>query len=66
MKLYIESKIYELSNNSMVTHKVIEVLKEKLDENELRDFYTWLQIVEQERQIDVKSSIREYNLRRMF
>ena len=49
MERHVESKIFELSNNSIVTHKVIEVLKEKLDENELRDFYTWLQIVDQEK-----------------
>ena len=63
MERHIQSKIYELSNNSQVTHSVIEILFDKLDENELREFYRWLQIVESQKQLEInraKNSIGKY------
>ena len=63
MERQMQSKMYELSNNSRITNSVIEVLFDKLDENELREFYRWLQIVESQRQLEInraKNNIKRY------
>ena len=40
-------EVCEVSNNSIVTNKVLLALNEKLTDEEKRDFRTWLSIVRQ-------------------
>jgi cytochrome c553 len=43
-------ELARLSNNSPVTGSVMETLNAKLDDQEIRDFRSWLRIMEQNMQ----------------
>lgn len=63
MERHIESKIYELSNNSQITRQIISTLKEKFDEKDLRNFYKWLQIIDSKK---IESNKSRNSFKRFF
>lgn len=42
-------KLVQVSNNSQLTNIVLQTLVKKFDEQEIREFYEWLKIVEREK-----------------
>jgi hypothetical protein len=60
----IKSLMFEVSNNSRITQQVIQLVSDKLDAKEQRDFLEWLKIVRTETQIKVNKAKRSFGFHR--
>jgi len=56
MKAYIEHSMIHLSKNCRITQSAFKIIKEKLNDQELNEFYEWLKIAESERMSEVRNA----------
>ena len=53
-------KMVAVSRNCVLTNQLCEIFKEKLTDTEINDLYRWLQIVEDEKNIEINRENRKF------